>query len=62
VVTVEEEIARKKAEEVLKKEAEARQKRIDVSASKVCAVVVLEYLKKSHLSVETYLNLTVNIL
>jgi hypothetical protein len=47
VVTVEKEIARKEAEEILKKEEE-RQKLIDINAAEVCAMDNAEVFKKSY--------------
>jgi hypothetical protein len=47
VVTVEEEIARKEAEEMLKKEVE-RQNLIDIRSAEVCAVGNAESFKKSY--------------
>lgn len=49
MVTVEKEIARKEAEEILKKAEEERQKLIDISAAEVCAVHNAEAFKKSYL-------------
>jgi hypothetical protein len=48
VVTVEEEIARKEAEEILRKEEE-RQKLIDIRAAEVCSVANAEVFRiESH--------------
>lgn len=49
VVTVEKEIARQKAEEILKKEEEERQKFIDINAAEVCSVHNAEAFKKSYI-------------
>jgi hypothetical protein len=61
VVTAEEEIARKEAEEILRK-AEERQKLIDIRAAEVCSVANAKVFKKSYLFVEMYLNRILSIL
>jgi hypothetical protein len=49
VVTVEKEIARKEAEEILKKEEEERQKFIDINAAEVCAMDNAQVFKNLYL-------------
>jgi hypothetical protein len=63
VVTVEKEIARKEAEEILKKKEEERQKLIDMNAAEVCAVRNADVFKNhTSLFISMHLHLTFSIL